>query len=262
MTTEGGSPHPETMAQELLGSLFGEIEQAHQQRGEPERFAVEPGSSLDGDDQVTKPYQLSHAAVAAMGHSVEHLHAIRALIVDAGVMHPAAPVTLARGAIENASIALWLLAPTNRRQRAMRRLRLAWEDAKDGNRAGKEINSPTDLPTVQLRLNRLGAAITEDISYTHKSGIKTTDIVQAADTNVDRTHVLTVWRVCAGFSHGRIWTTLAMLDRSEVPNEGEPDVLHLYVTNSLPRLWCAVSTAWRVLTRADQLYQTRRVRHY
>lgn len=48
-----------------------------------DRFTVEPGSALAGDDRATAPHQLSHVAVAAMGHSVEHLQAIRALIVVA-----------------------------------------------------------------------------------------------------------------------------------------------------------------------------------
>jgi hypothetical protein len=262
MTTDGSQPDPETMAQELLGDLFVKIEQLHHQRGDRERFAVQPGSSLAGDDQATDPYQLSHAVAAAMGHSVEHLHAIRALIIDAGVMHPAAPFTIARAAIENASIAVWLLAPASRTERVMRRLRWNWVDARDGNQFGEEINSPTDLPTTQHRLNRIGAAITGDASYAHTSRATTTDIVKAADAAVDRTHVLAAWRVCAGFSHGRMWTTLSVLDRTTVPSEDDPDVLHAYVTSSLHTLWWAVSTAWRVLTRAHQLYQTRRAQHY
>lgn len=182
------------------------------------------------------------------------------MIVDAGVLHPAVPFTIVRAAIENASIAVWLLAPARRGERAMRRLRLAWQDAKDGNRAGEEIDSPADLPTTQQRLNRLGTAITGDTNYTHTNGVTTTNIVQAADAQMDRTHVLTAWRVCAGFSHGRLWATLSVLDRTVVLSDDEPDVLHAYVTNTLPKLYWAVSTAWRVLTHAQQLYDTRRVR--
>lgn len=197
-----------------------------------------------------------------MGHSVEHLHAVRALIVDAGVVHPATPFTIARAAIENASVAVWLLAPVSRAERVMRRLRWTWVDAKDGNRFGEEINSPTDLPTIRQRLNRIGAAITGDTSYTHNSGITTTAIIGAADAEVDETHVLAAWRVCAGFSHGRMWTTLSVLDRTTVPSADDPDVLHASVTSSLHTLWWAVSTAWRIFTCADDLYQSRRVRHY
>ena len=54
MTTESRYPDPETMAQQLLGSLFVQIEQLHRQRGDRGRFAVEPGSSLAGDDQATR----------------------------------------------------------------------------------------------------------------------------------------------------------------------------------------------------------------
>jgi hypothetical protein len=248
------------MARELLGNLFVKIEQAHQQRGDRQHFAVEPGSSLAGDDKTTAPYQLSHAATAAMGHTIEHLHAIRALIVDAGVIHPATPFTIARTAIENASVAIWLLAAASRSERVMRRLRWAWVDATDGNRFGENINSPTDLPKIRQRLNRIGAAITGDARYTHNSRVTTTEIVEAAAADVERTHVLAAWRVCAGFSHGRMWTTLSILDRMVVPSEDDPDVLHAYVTGSLHTLWWAVSTAWRAFDHAQALYQSRRVR--
>lgn len=252
----------EAMAQELLKDLFTKIEQAHERAKDRDRFTVEPGSSLAGDNRATQPYQLSHTVVAAMNQAVEHLHTIRALIVGAGVMHPAAPFTLARAAIETASIAVWLMSPSSRKERVMRRLRLALEDAKDSDRAGAEIGSPSNLAVARRRLDGLAAAAANDPGYTLKSGVNTTDIVRAADTQVDRTHVLTAWRVCAGFSHGRIWTTLAVLDRNEVPNEGEPDVMHLYVTNSLPKLHWVVATSWKVVDHAQELYQERRVRHY
>ena len=59
------------------------------------------GSSLRKDDEVTDPYQLSHAVIGALVSAIDHLDAVRALVQDAGILHARAPFTFAaRGAGE------------------------------------------------------------------------------------------------------------------------------------------------------------------
>jgi hypothetical protein len=94
-----------------------------------------PGSSLSADDAATAPYQLSHMVGGALLSAVDHFDAFRALVVDAQVVHARAPYTLLRAALENASVAVWLLAPSSRDERILRRLRLQWIDSRDGERA-------------------------------------------------------------------------------------------------------------------------------
>ncbi|MFR9807403.1 hypothetical protein ACL02T_34705, partial [Pseudonocardia sp. RS010] len=66
----------------------------------------EPGSPLRRDDELAHPYGLSHAVVRQLQAAVDHLDAVRALIVEAQKIHNAAPFTLTRGALETASAAV------------------------------------------------------------------------------------------------------------------------------------------------------------
>jgi hypothetical protein len=95
---------------------------------------VEPGSPLAGDARKSKSLQVAHAAWAGVVHSVDHLHALRALLIQAQVLNLGAPYTLARSAMENAATAVWLLEPAQRPERLRRRLKRAhheaWEEGK------------------------------------------------------------------------------------------------------------------------------------
>ena len=59
-----------------------------------------------------------------------------------------APFTLIRGALENACAALWLLQPTSRRERLIRRFRLAVSDIRHEYQAG-ELMGQTSSQAVQ-----------------------------------------------------------------------------------------------------------------
>jgi hypothetical protein len=80
---------------------------------------VHAGSSLWKDDEVTSPYLMSHSVRGALVSAVDHLNAFRALVQDAHVVHPRATLTLLRAALENAALAVWLLAPANRNERVL-----------------------------------------------------------------------------------------------------------------------------------------------
>ena len=88
------------------------------------------GSSLRRDDELAAPYKPSHSIRRTLAAAVEHLDALRSLLLHAGVQHPTAPFTLVRASIETASTSLWLL--TGRRaERVERTLRLAMKDLTD-----------------------------------------------------------------------------------------------------------------------------------
>ena len=88
-----------------------------------------------GDDAAAHPYEISHAVHSALASAVEHLDALRVLVADAHVVHARTPFTLMRAALENSSTAVWLLGPSSRDERIVRRLRLAWADSRDVEKA-------------------------------------------------------------------------------------------------------------------------------
>ncbi|MFF0372600.1 hypothetical protein [Micromonospora sp. NPDC005087] len=74
---------------------------------------------------------MSHAAWHSLSHAVDHLNCLRTLLKDAHMMHMYAPYPIPRG-VENACAAVWLLAPDDRAERILRRLRLAALDIRGG----------------------------------------------------------------------------------------------------------------------------------
>ncbi|MFJ4624588.1 hypothetical protein [Streptomyces sp. NPDC088812] len=50
-------------------------------------LAVEPGSSLSGDDAKVPTLRVSSAAYQCFAHAVDHLHAVQALLFEAKVIH-------------------------------------------------------------------------------------------------------------------------------------------------------------------------------
>ena len=73
-------------------------------------WPVAGGSALGEDDRRSDPWRPSHAASAALSASLDHLHALsHSLTMEGAVLHARAPFTLARGAIENAATALWIV---------------------------------------------------------------------------------------------------------------------------------------------------------
>jgi hypothetical protein len=226
-------------------------------------FKVQPGSSLAGDDRASDPYQVSHGVTVAIGTAVEHVHAVKALIMDARVMHPAAPFTLLRAAIEAGSTAAWLIGPTSRRERVIRRLQQVLRDAQDGDRAARELGlAPTKpLAVREAELADMARRVMGDPSFRLKPAEMTPIVKFAQDASGSTLKVLTSWRVCAGFSHGRLWATLSMLDR-EVVEKLDSRVVYLRVRNSKERVLWALSVAMDLVRFAASQYERRRVRHY
>jgi hypothetical protein len=214
-------------AQRQLVKIFGLVDRWRDRTG-----AMAPvsaiGSSLRKDDEVTDPYQLSHAVIGALVSAVDHLDAVRALVQDAGILHARAPFTLLRAALENSATAVWLLAPANRNERVLRRLRLQWADALDGEVAchvtgiaaqlsrdgwkGKlqAVARARGLPDKQVQ-----AVTGRPVTY---SGIVKAAGDEARGSDLTGQDALFCWMLSSGIAHAKTWAVLSsVLDRVEVP---------------------------------------------
>lgn len=240
----------------FTGVVFDRVAQ---QQGEVEQLArAAPGSPLTGDDRAAHPYEVSHAAYRALVAATEQLDALRALLLDARVMHPTAPYTLVRAAIETGAAAVWLLAPATRAERVVRSLQLMVGDAVDGDTVATEIGSTVPRPLADRRaeIDRLARAVRPDVR-TPLRRASSTDIVRAAQEHgPSEIHALTAWRVCSGFAHGRLWATLSVLPR-EVIELDDPGMVGLRFTNSWKPLTWAAMTAVDVVDRGLDLYRAR-----
>ena len=104
--------------------------------GSPTGQQPVPGRDLAYDDRRANPYPVSHAAWAAMLAAVSHLACLRDSLfhwtgsdqVEARI-HTHGQFSLVRGALENASRAVWMLEPDDPDERLLRRLRLEWAES-------------------------------------------------------------------------------------------------------------------------------------
>ena len=211
----------------LLEAIFALASQ-WQARAQSAVTVPEAGSSLRGDDDATHPYELSHAVHDALVSAADHLDALRALVADAHVVHARTPFTLMRAALENSATAVWLLGPSNRDERILRRLRLQWVDSRDLEKATLRIGQQPPLSQdgwkakleavahARGMTNKQVASITRD-RPTFTSIVETAgNEAQADDLTGDVS--LVCWMVASGIAHARLWAALsAVLDRTNVP---------------------------------------------
>ncbi|MBQ0906959.1 hypothetical protein [Micromonospora sp. U21] len=223
-------------------------------------------SIMRRDDKETHPYQLSQAAWHALSHAVDHLHCLRTVLKDAHVMHMYAPYSLARAALENASAAVWLLAPDDRAERILRRLRFATLDIRGGE-AMKKLLGATGPKTEAERLDEV-RAIARRRGVPEAAAVKApgyAEIVKTAGDTMPSGHkaFLITWKMCSAIAHGDFWATLNVVSRTELP--GAPaGFAHMRITANVQSLFFAVFFAVQITGAGWRLYddrsQTRRAR--
>lgn len=203
------------------------IERLAERTAQQNEFKVAAGSSMAGDDKASSPYQVSHAVHMCLTAGVDHLHAIKCLIVDGGVLHIAAPYSLGRAALETISTAFWILHPASRNDRVTRALR--WYSKNNADRHDAEGSDQAARAASRAKLYVVGdrRGLPRDVVG---GGYTSTAAVQYADTH-SSVEVLLLWRICSGFAHGRPWAYLNLSDREQFPTE-DPGVHHIKMTAS------------------------------
>jgi hypothetical protein len=178
------------------------------------RDPVEDGSALEGDDRKLKGWHLSTLAVSALNTAIEHVHAVKLLLVDAKAAPPHALLTLLRSALEDASLAVWLLAPDERQERLTRALRAWHRDF--GDRAGFEKHERVQLRSKQWRsgtarqqqMIELATHLGLDAATVRKRLTATAVIDEATAAIGQRDDGLRLWSLSSGQAHGRLWAVM------------------------------------------------------
>lgn len=235
--------------------------------GTAEAADVTPGSPLAGDNRASRPFQLSHAAWYGTVHAVDNLQALRALTVRGEapslqvMTYPYAAYPMLRAAIENAAVALWLLAPSNRDVRLTRRFRLLLQDARKGDVAAALLGH--EAGTYDKRLTRLEEVIMGRPGVTLsacKAGAGYRLIVREAaegtGANADTAEV--IWRLLSGLTHGDTWAGLTATDRDEVAVSEDGTVVTFQATSSLANIANMTGYAVALVESALRAYNVRR----
>jgi hypothetical protein len=222
-------------------------------------FQVHPRSWLGEDDAWADPFQVSHAVKQCLVSAVDHLHACKVLVADAGAMHLAAPGSLVRGSVGSAAAAFWMLHPKDRAIRVTRALRWRAKDVHDDYVALSGINPDADEKRAAQteRLAEVAARHSEIDAGVLSKGLNSTAMIEYADQNTrDDLKVLLMWRLCSGFAHGRQWAALAWGLRETFPTS-DPDVLSVKFTNDLTRVVMMTLTATHLIKEVEELHARR-----
>jgi len=263
MIEEHQTSVPATPSVDLV-KLFEQIRQ-WQHMVESPAPGVAPGSALAADTAKSSMYDVGHVAWSGIAIAIDHLHALRALIVDAHQIHSHAPFSLIRGAIDNAAVSVWLLAPVDQDERLFRRLHLAYEDVRQGTEAGALLGPRAPQPPrpAEVRLQEitdlaraLGVNPTGAVGARWAGYEKIVQMAAAELDHLDPGLTAFVWRACSAFGHGRQWAALSLLSRESQPrSKGVADVR---LTSSVEQVATIAATAVMLNYRAIELYDERR----
>lgn len=181
----------------------------------------EPGSAFEGDNAATHPYEASHAAWAAIAAAVSHLSCLkRSIFTIEGPNHVSASLhthgqfTLIRGALENASMAIWLM-DSDCTERILRRLQQEWQEVKHLEEVRKILNSPKGqtesdrLRELQDLATKAGADIAK-ITNRPGYGAMVKSAGARVDTGAKPAHL--VWKACSAIAHGEMGAMFAYLE--------------------------------------------------
>ncbi|WP_131811368.1 hypothetical protein [Mycolicibacterium monacense] len=257
----GDALDPEKI-EDLWQKIAANVDQMMGRINDPSDFAVSAGSSLAGDDRASNPYQVSHAVQMCIVAGVDHLHAMKSLLMDLGVLHSAAPFTLVRGALEVLSSAYWILHPPQRNVRVERVLRWHAKNFHDQHPALESLNL-SDSSARAAKYARLGEIAerrgipTKDVT----GGYRSTDAVEYAETNAHRAKPLLSWRMCSGYAHGRPWVYLGMADKEMFEETGESGVLNAKITSDPGKLLYPALHANHLLNDVVALVERRATNH-
>jgi hypothetical protein len=249
----------EDQAKEKLRRLSDAAVQWAGRRATPGGFAVAAGSALVGDDNVSNPFQVSTALITCLDAAIDHLHGLYALVLQSGFLHVNTPATIARGALESASTAIWIAKPPGRDERVRRTLAWFWQDVRDGDTAatGAGITVPTELSVRQDKLKNVAAA--RGLDPKSITSFTSTEAVKSAKEHLgtESIDVLLMWRLCSGFAHGRAWPNMGFAGTTNTPLPGRPDMTLIKVENSYERVLAMALASHQATKAAIDLFDQR-----
>ncbi|WP_157552149.1 hypothetical protein [Micromonospora sp. NRRL B-16802] len=250
--------------QKLINKIHGLLAMTDEWM-EPEVVRVQAGSDIAEDDRQTYPYQLSHAVQQSIGTAVDHLHSMRSALWDSKrellSLHTYAPFTLTRGALENASTAIWMLCPEDPTERVLRRLRYEMASIKTTESLLAELGTPQNEGLENKRKRVRGLAESAGIDARKlKSKPQYKEYLEEAGrytglTDGDNNLVYIYWKLCSAVAHGDTWV-LRLFDLEPL-GPGALGVTNYRATAPTPMLHMGIGAALQLAGRAKDLLNRR-----
>lgn len=234
--------------------------------GNPDGHKAKPGSELASDDLLSHPYMFSPVPWAALTAAVSHLCVLRdSLFLHTGPdrvqarIHTHGQLTLVRGALENSSMAVWLLQDDSSIERITRRIQCEWDEIRQLETVRSEIGTPSAKTLAQREvelvalLQKVGA---EPSRLKKRPGYG--EIVKAAGASqpAGAKTAFVIWKACSSVAHGEMRGALAYL-RPAVKESEIPGRVVGHITGHIELLSVGCLTAIATTGAAFSLYNRR-----
>lgn len=227
---------------------FAEISDWHEPN--VKSYDAASGSLLHVADAMSEPHQASHVVGYLLLTAVDHLHALKMVMVDAGSQHTFAPYTLIRGAIENASTALWILQQNDPRSVAVRALTLEYRGLLDQRRATRAVDPKAEMDKDLLDI--FNACLARH-GFTHTQ-IKTPPqhlaTIEATSQHFHIRNAALTWQLCSAAAHGRQWAWKYLTLFEPQDDDGVSKVIDGQLTSNETIIAYSLNTACNVVRKA------------
>ncbi len=185
-----------------------------------------PGSELETDDKLAHPFNVSPVPWSAITAAVSHLGALRdSLFQSTGPaevrarIHTHGQLTLVRGALENASMAFWLLEDDRSVERIVRRMQEDWEEVRQLEVVRTEVGSPSPKTMVdrEKEMTDLLVKVGGDPSRLKKRpGYGEIVKLAGASQPTGAKTAFVTWKACSSVAHGELRGLIAYLKNMAV----------------------------------------------
>lgn len=260
----------EEMGVVVWEALFPRIEDARAKLHGEYVAVVEPRSSLALDDPYLGAWRAGGLHVGAMSAALDSLMTIQR-ILEVRELPMTALYPMLRAAIENASVAIYLLQPEDRDERLRRSFFVADDDAKwrssfetsFGNPDAQTRRHNTRAEIRTLVSGRPGLGDPETFSFsmpTYSDLVANAGAVIAADPAMDSESTMSLlawWQLLSGLSHAKQWAMFEALQRSEAIVDEENETAHVKMTSFPAAIALALLRAVETLEAALRLYGRR-----
>ena len=185
-----------------------------------------PGSELEADDKRAHPFTVSSASWSAITAAVSHLGTLRDSVfwstapaqVHARI-HTHGQLTLVRGALENASLAFWLLEDDQSEERIFRRMQEDWEEVRQLEVVRAELGSLSVKTMTERETEMTNLLVDIGCDPTRlKKRPSYGEIVKLAGASqpTGAKTAFVIWKACSSIAHGELRGLIAYLENAKV----------------------------------------------
>lgn len=232
--------------------------------GRPGEFDFHPGTAYAGDDRRLGQYLLTTAFHGCLGAAIDHFHAATVLVVQGRVVHVSADSSLARGILENAAAAFWMVHPSSRQKRLEHVLKWWAKNAIDQQKATDHLPATANRGATRGQQHAKIQAVATQNQITAKvtGGYTSTTAVEYftgyAKNSLDGGDigVRLAWQICSGFAHGRPWASMGVLNQQHFPS-ATVGVSNVRFTSDLATALYPISTGYELLLAVLREHQRR-----